>query len=90
MFYVGMDDSISHNWQVAPNGVWHGKRPLRGRAEQIAVSNRRNGRLIAFYVWRRQKSGVSATTCLVANGNCNPVGKEPASLSRTVSQAGSA
>jgi hypothetical protein len=64
VFSIGPDSAILHNWQVLPNGGWHGKRTpenqpnggwhgeraLGGRARQLCAAENQDGRLEVFYV----------------------------------------
>jgi M6 family metalloprotease-like protein len=62
VFYIGTDDLLYHNWQTQPNngwqpnsgwlpnGNWNGQALFGGSAKQLAVGQRKNGRLEIFYV----------------------------------------
>ena len=50
VFSVGTNTLLYHNWQVAPNGGWHGGLALGGAAKQAAVGRNADARLEVFYV----------------------------------------
>ncbi len=58
IFYVGTDARIRHNWQVSPNGSWHGGEALDpgnaaeacAAAVQICAGRNQDGRLEVFWV----------------------------------------
>jgi hypothetical protein len=54
IFYIGLDDVLYHNWQLAPNGKWIGENAVGpkgpSRAKQVAVGNNADGRLEIFYI----------------------------------------
>jgi hypothetical protein len=54
LFYIGIDDVLYHNWQLAPNGYWIGENLLGpgapAKAKQIAVGQNKDGRIEVFYI----------------------------------------
>jgi hypothetical protein len=54
VFYIGLDDVLYHNWQLAPNGYWIGENPLGpskpAKVKQIAVGQNKDGRIEVFYI----------------------------------------
>lgn len=49
-FYRDPIGIVWHDWQVAPNGDWHGPQSLGVRARRIDVARNRDGRLEVFYL----------------------------------------
>ena len=43
IFYIGLDDVLYHNWQLAPNGYWIGENPL-GPSKPAKVNRLPSGR----------------------------------------------
>ena len=71
VFYTGLDNSIYHFWQLAPNGGW-GKDIYLNQgdyAKQITVASNQDDRLEVFYVGNNDKLYHNWQTA--ANGNWN-------------------
>ena len=55
IFYVGTNNDLYHNWQVAPNGGWADETRFPGEsAQQVAMARNKDGRLEVFYVGTNQ------------------------------------